>query len=246
MSTLVIAEGGVNACGNLDVAIEITAAAARAGANAIKWQLFDPEHLAPGDFKRRALLKAHHTTRSEMTMLAAEAEREGLEFMATAFDAGSLAWLCQNDMIKRIKIGSGQVSATWSHDELWGMAALSRLPLIVSNGMCFDSELSDRLRAIEAPKTVMYCVSKYPTPETQINLSEMQSIPGRIEGVDIGFSSHCRSFWPSVAAVACGAVVIEAHLALPGCASPDAGSSLLPDEFAAMVREIRVAEAGRG
>ena len=66
-------------------------------------------------------------------------------------------------------------------------------------------------------------------------------------GLPVGYSDHSQGVEAALAAVALGAALIEKHLtldkALPG---PDHLASADPQEFAAMVRGIRLVEAMRG
>ena len=230
----VIAEAGVNHGGRLDHALALIRAAHDAGADAVKFQAFDPERLAPGDYIKRAMLKGLALTRAELTMCAAECGYVGgLEFMCTPMDEEWLEFIVGLD-VKRIKIGSGQAGDA----RFVRACAATGLPMIISNGMVSNEGLMTSLDECPPDTTVLYCVSKYPTPASDVHLSEIARLR-RVTGMSVGFSSHCRSFWPSVAAVYAGATVVEAHLALPGTDGPDVPSSLLPEEFKAMVREIR-------
>jgi sialic acid synthase SpsE len=66
-------------------------------------------------------------------------------------------------------------------------------------------------------------------------------------GLPIGYSDHTAGIHIPLAAVACGAILIEKHFtidqSLPG---PDHGSSILPDEFRKMVTMIRDIEKSIG
>lgn len=161
--------------------------------------------------------------------------------MCTAMDTRWLSFLTHPEyrpMVKRLKIGSGQ-----NRDSAFLAAcAATGLPIIISNGMATDGEFANALQVLisggATDITVLSCVSRYPTPETDISMDSIRALRAAYPMCKVGFSSHCRSFWPSVAAAYAGAVVVECHIALPGTTGPDIGSSLLPEEFGAMCREI--------
>jgi N-acetylneuraminate synthase len=88
--------------------------------------------------------------------------------------------------------------------------------------------------------------SAYPARPREIDLRTLPHL-GRRFNVVTGVSDHTLGLAVPVAAVALGAHVVEKHLTLsrsvPG---PDAAFSLEPDEFAAMVAAVRVAEQALG
>lgn len=243
MNAFIIAEAGVNHGGRLDHALHLIAAAKHAGADAVKFQAFDPTRLSPLDWERRAMLKGLALTREELTMCVAEARHGArpIEFMCTAMDTDWLSFLTDSRMVKRLKIGSGQ-----NRDlNFLRACADTQLPVIISNGMAATAiEFPRSVQVLIDNKckdiTILSCVSKYPTPDSYVSLDDVRMLQQSYHGVcKVGFSSHCRSFWPCVAAAACGATVIEAHIALEGTTGVDVPSSLLPYEFEAMVREVR-------
>lgn len=241
--TLVIAEIGVNHGGRLDHALALIRAAKDAGADAAKFQMFQPALLCPGNWERQAMLKGLALTREELTMCAAECGHVGIEFMCTPMDSAALVFLTEympaHLRPKRLKIGSGQAM----NRAFAAAIATYGLPVIMSTGMNGGDDTEDMLNILGTDVTLLYCVSKYPTPDAAVSLAAMNDL--RKWGLPVGISSHCRSFWPTVAAVYAGAVVTENHICLPGTEGPDVSSSLLPEEFGAMVREIRGISDGK-
>lgn len=236
--TFIIAEGGVNHGGRLDHAITLTRAAAQAGCDAIKWQAFTPVALTPRDYEKQAMLKGLALTRSELSILAAEANCEGIEFLVTPMDVEWLEFVVSLG-VKRIKVGSAQAR------NLGFMHAVGAagLPVIISNGMCADADLDLALSCISAPTTVMSCVSQYPTPDAEISIGKLRQLRKRFPNAEIGFSCHSRSMWPSIAAAYAGATCVEKHIAIEGTLGPDISSSLTTDELKTWVREIREASS---
>lgn len=141
----IIAEAGVNHNGSPDMALELVDAAARAGADAVKFQAFRAESLVSRDAPKAAyqsratgggqgqfeMLKALELGREAFAALAARCAERGIEFMSTAFDRESLALLLEVG-IGRIKVPSGDVTDA---PMLLG-AARTGLPVILSTGMC--------------------------------------------------------------------------------------------------------------
>jgi N-acetylneuraminate synthase len=272
----VIAEAGVNHNGDLDLARKLVDRAADAGVDAVKFQTFDAKKLAT-----RAAPKAGYQQRttdaaeSQLDMLRKlelprdwhwelreRARSRGIEFLSTAFDAGSLIFLEELDL-PFYKVPSGELT---NGPLLWQFARQGR-PLVVSTGMATMSEVEQALAVIahafnaEAEPvdvaevwrgwsdqtwrnslrdrvTLLHCTSQYPTPMQECNLRAMDTL--RAFGLPVGYSDHTEGILIPVAAVARGATIIEKHFtldrAMPG---PDHKASLEPAELTQMVRQIR-------
>ncbi len=92
----------------------------------------------------------------------------------------------------------------------------------------------------------MHCNSTYPTPYKDVNLSYLARLK-QLTGALIGYSGHERGIAIPVAAVALGARIIEKHFTVDrGMEGNDHKVSLLPEEFAEMVRQIRAVEEAMG
>jgi N-acetylneuraminate synthase len=154
----VIAEAGVNHNGSLDKALALVAAAARAGADAVKFQTFKADAVAAASAPK-AIYQARETgaTESQLAMLrqlelsdrdfervAIECANLGIEFMSTAFDIDSLNLLVKDLKVRRIKCPSGEVT---NGPFLLAMAQTG-LPLILSTGMACMEEIGDALAVV--------------------------------------------------------------------------------------------------
>lgn len=155
----VIAEAGVNHNGSEEMAMKLVEAAARAGADAVKFQTFKAEELvtnsaAQADYQKKALgnshgtqfemLKALELPLSAYPKLAEKAKSLGIELLSTPFDHGSLEFLVNDLKVPRLKIGSGELT----NGPLLARAAASGLPLIVSTGMANIDEIREAVRLV--------------------------------------------------------------------------------------------------
>jgi N-acetylneuraminate synthase/N,N'-diacetyllegionaminate synthase len=254
----VIAEVGVNHNGKLDLAERLIDAAARAQANAVKFQSFRADALASSRAALAPYQAAAGVRKSQRDMLASleldeaahrrlrgYAKRAGIEFLSTPFDEES-ADLLYRLGVSRFKIPSGEIT----NKRLIEHVARKGKPLIVSTGM---SDLEEVRRAVawiravsQAPLTLLHCVTAYPAPANEINLRAMDALRDAF-GLPIGYSDHTQGTTVAVAAAARGAVLIEKHLTLDrGMPGPDHAASLEPLELAKMIREIRIVESALG
>ena len=259
--TLIIAEAGVNHNGNMKLAKRLVDAAADAGADLVKFQIFSAESLSTAyapkaDYQNRTtnaeqsqfamLRQLELTPKMHEQLIVHCAERE-IGFFATGFDIKSVDYLVSLGA-EQFKIPSGEITNLpyLRHIGFFGK------PLMLSTGMATLGDIEAALDVLEiagTPRsqiTVLHCNTEYPTPMQDVNLRAIASIRDAF-GVAIGYSDHTAGIEVPIAAVALGVTVIEKHLTLdrnlPG---PDHKASLEPDEFAAMVRAIRNIEQAMG
>ena len=255
----VIAEAGVNHNGDPAKAFDLVRAAAAAGADAVKFQTFRAKELV-GASARKAAYQVTNTGGGESQLamlerlelgpqvfreLKAEAEKLGLVFLSTPFDRESATLLADLGVVG-FKLGSGDLT---NLPFLAQIAAFKR-PMILSSGMATLDEVEDAVATLHAhgchDVAMLHCVSSYPAPIDQTNLLAMDSIRLAVGG-PVGMSDHSMGWEVTLAAVARGAKIIEKHLTLdrtlPG---PDHAASIEPQEFAQMMRQIRLVESALG
>jgi sialic acid synthase SpsE len=123
------------------------------------------------------------------------------------------------------------------------------MPVIFSSGACTLRELAEAVETILAESReliILHCVSSYPAPLEQMNLSLIPNLH-RMFGCPVGLSDHTTGLEAACAAVALGARVFEKHLTLDRSMSgPDHQASLQPDEMRDYCRAIRSVRASLG
>jgi N,N'-diacetyllegionaminate synthase len=262
----VIAEAGVNHNGSLDLALQLIEAAHAAGADAVKFQTFraedvvtptartaDYQRVNTGASSQFDMIKALELDEAEHRELARHSRKVGIEFFSTPFSTQAVDQLVALG-VRRIKLPSGEIT----NRPLLEKAASTRLPLLMSSGMATLEEvrtavgwITARWQAIghaaEAQSLLlMHCTSAYPAPAATLNLKAIATMAAAFPW-PIGYSDHSEGIEAALVATALGAMAIEKHLtldkALPG---PDHRASADPQEFAAMVRSIRLVESMLG
>jgi len=255
-STLIIAEVGVNHNGDPALAHELIDVAGDAGADVVKFQTFRPgsivseaaptasyQRRATGKSSQRAMLDSLVLAESTWAELAAHCAERNVEFLSTAFDMESLELLIGLG-IGRIKIPSGEVN---NIRFVRSVAAIG-LPLLISTGMSTWNDVTWAVEqsAAATDRTLLHCVSLYPTPPELTNLAAMAAM-GRRYGLPIGWSDHTLGNQSALMATALGATVIEKHITLDrSLQGPDHAASADPDGFRNYVSAIRLAEAMMG
>ena len=262
MKTKIIAEAGVNHNGSLEIAKELIAKAAAAGADLVKFQSFIAGEIiskaAPkAEYQKKRtgesesqfeMVRKLELSKEDHLVLVEECRAHGIGFLSTAFDFQSFDLLMELGCVEQIKIPSGEITNLPLLRYLSGHAK----PTILSTGMAKLGEIEDAIEAIEAagtPRqliTVLHCTTEYPTPMEDVNLRAMVAIKSAF-GVNVGYSDHTQGIVIPISAVALGATIIEKHFTLdrnlPG---PDHMASLEPDELKAMVDGIRNVERALG
>src|SRR6266550_9100072 len=182
-----IAEAGVNHNGDLEVAKRLVDVAAKAGADAIKFQTFRAEELVSANAPK-AGYQAETTGSEELQLdmvkhleLSPEAHYElmercqarGILFLSTPFDAESTD-LLETLGVPAYKIASGEIT-NWP---LLKHIAAKQKPVILSTGMSDLSEVGEAVRVLRAAGcselVILQCTSSYPASAASANLRAMQ------------------------------------------------------------------------
>lgn len=269
--TFIIAEAGVNHNGDLGRAKALVEAAREAGADAVKFQTFRAKSLAT----HRAPLAPYQAARAvggsqvemlsrlelgprEHQALVRHCVDQGIEFLSSPFDRDSLRMLIDECGVRRIKLGSGELT----YAQLLDDAAQTGMPLLVSTGMATLDEVAEALQRMARASgqvdpgrvqawfaehvTLLHCTSTYPTPAEDVNLRAMASLRA-VFRLPVGYSDHTVGVVAPLGAVAMGACVIEKHLTLDRTDDgPDHSASASVDTFTAMVQSIRWLETAMG
>jgi N,N'-diacetyllegionaminate synthase len=255
----IIAEAGVNHNGSLDLARKLVVAALDAGADAVKFQTFKAERVAQSDApKAQYQLANTDPVESQIEMLrklelSAEAHRElivlcqesGIDFLSTPYNEEDVELLDELG-VDAFKLAS--IHAAEPH--FLRFVAAKKRPILLATGMATLAEVDVAVRAIravsDAQLALLQCTTNYPSRLEDANLRAITTMHAAFD-LPVGYSDHTEGELCCLAAVALGACVIEKHLTLdktlPG---PDHTSAAEPEQFASLVRNIRIAEAALG
>ena len=172
MSTYIIAEAGVNHNGDPMMALELVDIAAAAGADAVKFQTFEPEEeisaAAPkADYQQRTtgtgesqldMVRRLKLRDEDFTNLANRCANKGITFLSSPFDARSIAFLTEAIGVDTLKLPSGETT----NGPYLLAAAATGCDLIMSTGMTDLEEVKTALSVLAFGLT---CASATPTQE---------------------------------------------------------------------------------
>lgn len=244
----IIAETGTAHCGDLNRAFQLIDAAHDAGADCVKFQLvYADEILHPlsglvalpgGTINLYQRFKELEQPPDFYKKIKDYTEKKGLFFLCTPFGLKSAA-LLKNMGVKAMKIASPELN----HVSLLKTVASYDLPVILSTGVSLLKDIEQALFLIKKQVILLHCITAYPAPEEEYNLSLLPFLEG-ICGVPVGISDHSLDpFLVPVLSRIYGACLIEKHFTLSNSGTGlDDVIALVPDEFRRMVGGIRKAE----
>ena len=254
----IIAEAGVNHNGDMTLAYKLIDAAKAAGADAVKFQCFDPATLtstqAPlANYQQsgtqqntqQKMLEELALTHEQFRDLQQYANKVGILFLCSPFDETAATFLANDLSIDCLKIASGELT---NIPFLKHVATLGK-PVIISTGMATQAEVEQAVAAFPQgfDLSILHCVSAYPAPASATNLKAITTLQQHFPSNSIGFSDHSMGWHITVAAVALGATIIEKHLTLDTTMTgPDHAASLNPTDFKTLVDAVRAVSESLG
>lgn len=249
----IIAEIGQAHDGSLGSAFSYIDAVSEAGADAVKFQT----HIAsaestkheqfrvkvfPQDETRYDYWKRMEFTAEQWKGLADYTRQKGLDFLSTPFSIEAVQLLDEIG-VPAWKIGSGDISNT----SLIAEILKTKKPILLSSGMSSFDELD---RAVEMANSasvdyaLFQCTTSYPCSAESIGYNVITEMTGRYN-CPVGLSDHSGTIYPSLAALAFGAKLIEVHAVFSKrCFGPDTLSSLTIEELTQLVEGVRFIEKG--
>ena len=257
----IIAEAGCNHNGKLNLALQLIDAAKKAGADAVKFQLFNPDELVIKNtpkanyakkftkkFKNQyEMQKKISLNFKEHLKLKKHCDKKKIEYLCSAFDIESLNVL-KKFKLKTFKIPSGEINNIKYLKHLGKF----QKDILLSTGMSSKKEINFALKTLTnsgVPKKkiiILQCNSEYPSPYKDINLRAMMTFKKDFN-CDYGISDHSLGIEVPIAAAALGAKVIEKHFTLnKKFEGPDHHMSLKPKELEQMISSIRNVEKALG
>jgi N,N'-diacetyllegionaminate synthase len=252
----VIAEIGVNHDGDVHRALQLVAAAAGAGADAVKLQIFRANTLlhasaAFADYQKDAgaaspadMLRQYELSSEDIRRVVARIRELKMIPIATPFSPSDLE-IIDAMRLPAIKIASPDIV----NRPLLEAAAIMDKPLLISTGAATLDEIRTTVGWLAewgCTYALLHCVSSYPTPTADVNLCWIDDLWQEFGGV-IGYSDHCKSVLSGALAVAAGATILERHLTYDRRAKgPDHSASSDAGQFERYVQGVHEASAFRG
>ena len=247
----IIAEVAQNHDGSLGLAHAHIDAAAKAGANAIKFQthIADQESSSTEPWRtkfsyqddtRMDYWKRMEFSESQWLALKQHADEIGLHFLSSPFSNKAVELLDRLD-IPAWKIASGEITNLPLLDKI----LTTNKPVILSTGLSPLDEIAESVAHVKKSGNslaLMQCTSQYPCSPERIGINVIKEFRENFDCA-VGLSDHSGSIYSGLAAASLQIQVLEVHMTLSReMFGPDVVASITTDELKTLVDGIRYIE----
>jgi sialic acid synthase SpsE len=255
----IIGEVGVNHNGSLNTALELVEAAVASGCDAVKFQTWRTERVyspelstkpkyqlagTPEDESEFATIRKLELSYDDFRVIKSACDRRGIVFISTPDELESASFLADLG-VPFLKVASQDVT----NPPLLASFAQLGLPVLLSTGGATFAEVATAVEVVSrwcSDVALLHCVSSYPVPLAQMNLSVIPSLRSAF-ALPVGLSDHTVDVDAALISVGLGALIFEKHLTLDREAEgPDHQASMNPDQFRDYCERVRVAWRGLG
>ncbi len=242
MNVVFVAEVSSNHNRDLNRSMRFIDKAAEVGCQAVKFQLFKIDHLFAPEILTRSpqhrKRQAWELPAEFLPLLSAHCRGMGLKFGCTPFYLEGVAELFP--FVDFYKIASYEL--LW--EDLLIQCAQTSKEVVLSTGMATLTEIQKAVETLRRAGcenlTLLHCVSGYPVPPEDCNLSAIATMRRRF-GCPVGWSDHTVN--PGVIYRAVhhwGASIVEFHLDLEGEGEEyPIGHCWLPEQIKPVISAVR-------
>jgi sialic acid synthase SpsE len=236
LKTIIIAEIASNWEGSLIKAQKLIHESKKAGANAVKFQMWRASDLYTKKHPKWKFIKKSELTFEKAKKIKEIADKEKIEFFCSAFYPEAIRFL-ESIKVKKYKIASRTClrKDPGSSETLLEKAKTGK-PVYISMGMGGNKKYLEKIFS-KNKITFCYCISEYPTKIEKINWKKIIKFDG--------FSDHTLGITAPILFTVLkkqkGAkeIMIEKHVKLKNSNGPDASSSIDIEELSDLVAHVR-------
>ena len=221
-----IAEISANHCGNFEHAKKLIKCAKINGVDAIKLQTYTADTMTNKSNKKyfkikKGLWKGYYlwdlynkaqTPLKWHKELFKYGKNLGLKVFSTPYDETAV------DFLEKLHCPIYKIASFEMTDlNLIKKVSKTKKPLIISTGMANLKEIETSVKVAKQNGakdiTLLYCVSNYPSSVDDFNLNNIKILKDKFK-CRVGISDHSLDNRVAIASIACGAEVVEKHIAL--------------------------------
>jgi len=246
----VIAEVAASHEGSLEQAKRLIEASLEAGADAVKFQVFQADELVVSSHPKYQIFKELEFSLEQWLELLNYARKLEIIFLADVFDIPSLE-LMDSPEVQGYKIHLTNIA----NPDMLCRIAQTRKPVFLATGGAKPEEIGTAIDILKSNGNsdiiLMHGYQAYPTKLEEVNLRLMSSLREMFH-LPVGFLDHVDggtelAIIVPIIAIASGACVVEKHITLDrSLKGSDYFSSLDPPQFQLLMNYIREVETTFG
>ena len=242
MKITVVAEIGSNWEGNTIKAKKIIRECKKAGADAVKFQIWRANDLYDTKHPSWKIIKKSELTFNQASILKKFADKIKIDFFCSAFFPEAVDFL-ESINVKRYKVASRTclLKDPFALETLKKKASTKK-PVIISMGMGGNKKKILKMFS-KNNKIFCYCISEYPL--------EFEKIDWAVAPQYDGFSDHTMGIMAPIIFTILKKIknskkiYIEKHVKLKNSKGPDASTSINTEQLKELISQIRIIEKSR-
>jgi len=239
LKTTIIAEIGSNWEGSVSKAEKIINECKKAGADAVKFQMWRAKDLYSENHTNWKEIKKSELTFEKAKRIKKIADKIEIEFICSVFYPEAVKFL-ETLKVKRYKIASRTCLIKDPHSlEVLKSKSTTKKPMIISMGMGGNKKKVENIFS-KNKTTFCYCISEYPLEFKKINWKEAIKYDG--------FSDHTAGITAPILFTILKKqkksknIIIEKHIKLKNSKGPDASTSMDTKLLSELVSHVRIIE----
>ena len=254
---LLVAEISANHAGNKKSFLKHILEAKKSGADMVKIQTYEPEDITLKQFTNKFKIKNGTWKNKYLWNLYSKAQtphawhndafklakKKNITLFSTPFSERSVSFL-EKFRVPIYKIASLEITDL----NLIKCVARKNKPIILSTGVSNYNEIKKAINVIRKFHNkiiLLHCVSGYPTPIDEINLSRIKLLKEKFKINFVGLSDHTSSYETCLGSIFYGACIIEKHFSLSK-KTLDGEFSLGPKDFSILSQKIKKFDKMKG
>jgi len=209
----IIAEIGWNHMGNMNLAEKMIKMASESGADYAKFQTWQVKNLKEGPWDKdgrreiylKAELKKHH-----YPILVKICKKHKIKFLTSIFNYKDL------ELISKLNLNTIKIPSPENRNkELLKICSKNFKNIFLSTGAAKITEIKKSFKLLKRNNvTLMHCVSMYPCPDSNVNLSRIQKLKRINAKAKIGISDHSPDIVSTLFSLPMGIELIEKHFTI--------------------------------
>ena len=209
----IIAEIGWNHMGNMNLAEKMIKMASASGADYAKFQTWQVKNLKRGPWDkdgRREIYQKAELKQYQYPILKKICKKYKINFLTSVFNHDDL------QLISKLNLNTIKIPSPENRNiKLLKICSKNFKNIFLSTGAAKIQEIKKSFKLLNKNNvTLMHCVSMYPCPDYNVNLSRIKKLKKISDKVTIGISDHSPDIVSTLFSLPMGVELIEKHFTI--------------------------------